>query len=27
LLSIKAMKYGFYSYFVEIMDDVKAAGN
>jgi len=25
--SLKALKYGIYSYFVEKMDDVKAAGN
>jgi len=27
LLSLKALKYGFYSYFVEKMNDVKAAGS
>jgi len=27
LLSLKALKYGIYSYFVEKMNDVKAAGN
>ena len=27
LLSLKALKYGIYSYFVEQMNDVKAAGN
>ena len=27
LLSLKALKYGIYSYFVEKMNDVNAAGN
>ena len=27
LLSLKALKYGIYAYFVEKMNDVKAAGN
>jgi len=27
LLSLKALKYGIYSYFIEKMKDVKAAGN
>ena len=27
LLSLKALKFGIYSYFVEKMNDVKAAGN
>ena len=27
LLSLKALKYGIYSYFTEKMNDVKAAGN
>ena len=27
LLSLKALKYGIYSYFTENMDDVKSAGN